>query len=534
MSDPAALEAPAVGIRQPTPRKLLLLVGVVVAVWAMVALPARATYGARVTADEPQYLLSALSLGEDLDLDISDEIRERAYTPFHRVTLDPQTEPNDDGREFSPHDPLLPAVLVVPMALGGWVAAKATLAVLAGVLAALLVWTAVERFGVGRRPATVVVLAFALSAPLTSYGTQVYPELPAALAVAVGIAALTGSMGARDRWALLAAVIALLWSSVKYGPVAVALVAVGAWTLWRRGDRRAVVGGAAVLVGAGLAYLLIHQVVYGGWTVYAAGDHFQEGGEFSVTGQSPDYLSRTQRLVGLLVDRGFGLVAWAPVYLAAIPALGALARRRPPQWPALVLPLAAGWANATWIALTMHGWWWPGRQTVVVLPCLVLATCWWVGELASSHSSGFAALSNSGAADRGPSSWLLRLAPAQRRQPSQTLVLGVIAGLGVLGMVLWGWLVVEVLQERLTLIIDFESTRNPLYRAWRLVLPDLRNETSLTPVLLTAWIVLLGALAGWGWRSVGGSAGGDEDAGAGEGTDAHWPAVDVQREGAVG
>ncbi len=43
-----------------------------------------------------------------------------------------------------------------------------------------------------------------------------------------------------------------------------------------------------------------------------------------------------------------------------------------------------------------------------------------------------------------------------------------IVGLGVLGMVLWGWLVVEVLQERLTLIIDFEATRNPLYRAWRL------------------------------------------------------------------
>jgi hypothetical protein len=101
-------------------------------------------------------------------------------------------------------------------------------------------------------------------------------------------------------------------------------------------------------------------------------------------------------------------------------------------------------------------------------------------------------------------------------------------------MVLWGWLMVEVLRERLTLIIDFEATRNPLYRAWRLVLPDLRNETSLTPVLLTGWIVLLAALAWWGWRTAADSAGGDEDAGAGEGADAHGPAVDVQREGAVG
>jgi hypothetical protein len=521
-------------------RRLLFVVGLVAAAWAMVALPARATYATRVTADEPQYLLSALGLGEDLDLDVSDEIRDRAYDPFHEVAIDPQTEATEDGREFSPHDPLLPVVLAVPMALGGWVAAKAMLAVLAGVLAALLVWVAVERLGVGRRPATVVVLAFALSAPLTSYGTQVYPELPAALTVTVGVGALTGPLERRGRWMLLAAVVALPWLSVKYAPVAVALVAVGAWTLWRRGDRREVVGGAAVLVGAGLVYLLVHQLVYGGWTVYAAGDHFQAGGEFSVTGRAPDYLSRTQRLVGLLVDRGFGLVAWAPVYLAAFPSLGALARRHPPQWPALVVPLAAGWANATWIALTMHGWWWPGRQTVVVLPCIVLVTAWWVGEL-SSPSSGFAALSNSGSADRGTTSWLLRLAPAQRRwpaeghrSPSQGLVLGVIAGLGVFGVVLWGWLVVEVLRERLTLIIDFEATRNPLYRAWRPALPDLRNETAFTPVLLTVWIVVLAALAWWGWRTAGDSAGGDEDAGAGEGADAGGPAVDVQREGAVG
>ena len=482
-------------------RRLLLVVGLVVAAWATVALPARATYAARVTADEPQYLLSALSLGEDLDLDVSDEIRDRAYDPFHEVAIDPQTEATEDGREFSPHDPLLPVVLAVPMALGGWVAAKAVLALLAGTLAALLLWIAVERFGLGRRPATVVVLAFALSAPLTSYGTQVYPELPAALAVTVAIAALTGPLERWGRWMLLAAVVALPWLSVKYAPVAVALVVVGAWTLWRRGDRREVVSGAAVLVGAGLVYLLVHQVVYGGWTVYAAGDHFQEGGEFSVTGQAPDYLSRTQRLVGLLVDRGFGLAAWAPVYLAAIPSLGALARRRPPPWPALVLPLAAGWANATWIALTMHGWWWPGRQTVVVLPCIVLVTCWWVQELV----------------------------PRQRRR-----VVGAIAGLGVLGVVLWGWLVVEVLRERLTLIIDFEATRNPLYRAWRLVLPDLRHETALSPVLLTLWIVALAGLAWWGWRTAGDSAGGDEDAGAGEGADADGPTVDVQREGAVG
>jgi hypothetical protein len=468
----------------------LVVVGLVVAAWAAVAIPAQATYGTRTTADEPQYLLSALSLAEDLDLDVSDEIAEARYEPFHRLELGRQTEPNADGREFSPHDPLLPVILAVPMAIGGWAAAKATLAVLAGVLAALLLWIAVERLGVGRRPATVVVLAFALSAPLVSYGTQVYPELPAALAVTVALAALTGPFGGRGRWTLLAAVVALPWLSVKYAPVALALVAVGAWLLWRRGDRAVLVRSAAVLGVAGLAYLLVHQLVYGGWTVYASGDHFQSTGEFSVTGVSPDYVGRTQRLAGLLVDRGFGLVAWAPVYLAALPALGALARRRPPHALALALPLAVGWANATWVALTMHGWWWPGRQTVVVLPCVVLAVAWWVG----------------------------RVAPR---------VVGAVAALGALGVVLWGWLVLEVRDLRLRLIVDFEATRDPLYRAWRNVLPDLRQGDEL---LLALWIVALAALAAWGWAS----AGGDEDAGAGEAADADRLAVDVQREGAVG
>lgn len=478
-----------------------------VAAWTAVALPARATYGARVTADEPQYLLSALSLAEDLDLDVSDEIRDRSYEPFHEITIDPQTEPDADGREVSPHDPLLPVLLAVPMAVGGWAGAKALLCVVAGALAAALVWVATRRFGVATGPATVVVLAFSLGAPLTAYGVQVYPELPAALAVTGAVAALTGPLDRRGRWLLVATVVALPWLSVKYAPVAAVLVAIGGWRVWQRCDRRALRGPAVGLALAGLAYLVVHRIVYGGWTAYASGDHFV-GGELTVVGSDPDYPGRSQRLLGLLVDRGFGLAAWAPVFLLAVPALAALLRRRPPGWDALVLPLAAGWATATWVALTMHGYWWPGRQTVVVLPCAVLAVAWWA---AGSRSGGTSA----------------RLGAHWCRQNGR---LGLVAGLGVAGMVLWGWVVVEVLRERLRLIIDFEQTRDPLYRAWRRVLPDLRVPTAATPWLMGAWGVVLAALAWWGWRS----AGRDEDAGAGERPDPDRTAVDLDGERAVG
>jgi len=438
-------------LRRPT--GTAVAVGLVVAAWAAIAIPARATVGARTTADEPQYLLSALSLARDGDLRIDDELAERAYLPFHEVDLPVQTVVRDDGSQVSPHDPLLPVILAVPMGIGGWAAAKGTLAVLAGALAALLVWTAHRRFSVPVGTAALTVLAFGVAAPLSAYGSQVYPELPAALAVTAAIAALTGRRRHVELAAFAAAVAALPWLGVKYVPVAVALVLVAVVAL--AGERRlrtaaVLVGGLAVMA---VVYLAAHRVLYGGWTVYASGDHFT-GGEATVMGTDPDRVGRTRRLAGLLLDRGFGLAAWMPGFLLAVPALTVLARRRPPGWLALVLPLAAGWATATWVALTMHGWWWPGRQVVVVVPCLVLAVAWWAGR-----------------------------APALRPW---------IAAAGVVGALEWGWLVVEVLLRRRTLIVDFEATADPLYRAWRTVLPDGRSPSLRDVVLLVGW---LGGLA---------------------------------------
>ena len=37
---------------------------------------------------------------------------------------------------------------------------------------------------------------------------------------------------------------------------------------------------------------------------------------------------------------------------------------------------------ATWVAVTMHGWWFPGRHVVHALPCAVLAIAWWLDRIA--------------------------------------------------------------------------------------------------------------------------------------------------------
>ena len=445
--------------------RAMLVVGVLAFLAAAAGIAVPATHGTRTTADEPQYLLTAISLAEDGDLDIADELAEGRWRPFHELPLPEQTEALADGRRLSPHDPLLPLLLAGPVAVGGWVGGKLAMAAMAGLLAALLVWTAVRRLGVPPGTAALAVAVVACSPPLAVYGSQVYPELPAALAVLAAAAALasTAAPGVRATLVVGVAVVGLPWLGVKYAPVATAIALVACWRLAREGRARRALALAGSLALAGVVFLVLHRWWYGGWTAYATGDHFVAG-ELSVVGTEPDYLGRGRRLLGLLVDRGFGLAAWQPAWLLAVPAVAALARRRPAGWAALALPLAAGWLVATFVALTMHGWWFAGRQVVVVLPLAALAVGWWAG-----------------------------------REGRRRLLLAVAGGVGVLAQL---WLVAEGAAGRVTWAVDFATTGNPLYRTWRLALPDYLAMSWWTWALHGAWLVALAA-----WAAVAAGAG---------------------------
>jgi hypothetical protein len=436
-------------------------VALVAAVAAAAGIPARATYGAQVTADEPQYLLTALSLGEDGDLNIADELADERWRAFHEADLPEQTRPLPGGRRVSPHDPLLPVLLALPMTAGGWVAAKGVLVVFAAILAALTAWVAVRRFAVAPAIALPIVAVFGASAPLAAYGNQVYPELPAAVCVMAAVVGLTRPLRAGALWLLGLAVVALPWLAIKYAPVAAALTLLAVLTLLRDGRRRAALVLCGLLVLAGAVYVAVHLAVWEGITAYGSGDHFV-GGEFTAVGSSPNYLGRSVRLIGLLVDREFGLAAWQPAWLLAVPAIALVWRRRPPQWQVLLVPLAAGWLNATFVALTMNGYWFPGRQTIVVLPLAVLAIC---------------------------------VAAQASRAAAWTAV-----GAGLLGLWSYGWLVYAGVRQELTWVVDFMTVRDPWYRAWSAVLPAYRFPATGVWLRHAAWIVVLAGAAVLGWR----------------------------------
>ena len=455
-------------------RRAAVLVGLAVAAWVAPAAWARATVGARTTADEPQYLMTALSLAEDHDLDVSDERAGGRYRAWHEAGLPLQEEVQPDGSRVSPHDPLLPALLAIPVALGGWLAAKLFLAVLTGTLAASMLWVAAARFDVPLKVAVVTVLGFGASAPLAVYGTQVYPEIAAALAVTVAIGAIAGEPTRKTIAASAVAVMALPWLSVKYAPVAAVLATLCLCRVLRvRGFRDASVLASMLAIAAAL-FAVAHVAWYGGLTPYAAGRHFTAG-EASVMGAGPDFVGRSTRLVGLLVDRSFGIAAWQPAYLLAVPALAALSRRRPPGWVLLVLPVAAGYLNASFAALTMHGWWFPGRQLVVVLPAMVIAVAW------------LAALSR--------------------------IVERVVAVSAALGASVFAWLTGQALTGDLRFVVSFDRLTHPIWRISRLVLPDYRELTGIDAVLHAVWIAALLFLLASGWRGAVGRAA-TEEAGA--------------------
>lgn len=439
----------------------LLAYGVLALVVALISaagIGARATYGAQTTADEPQYLLSALSLWEDGNLDISDEIDQQMYLPFHEVLLPQQTEILADGSQISPHDPLLPILLAAPMGIWGWAGAKAAMAVLAGLLAALVAWVSVNRFNVSTGPALVVAGIFALSPPMAIYATQIYPEIPAALLLLAGFAALLGKLDRRGQVVLALAVIGLPWLAVKYVPLAAVLAVVGLARMGR--PHRWQMAGVFAL--AGVIYLLAHQLIYGGFTAYASGDHFV-GGEFTAVGTGVDLWGRSTRLIGLIVDQGFGIGAWQPAYLLLPLAAGWALSRRQFRFNVALSLLGVGWLVATFVALTMHGWWFPGRQLVVVLPIAAVLLAVLVDRAQVAARSLFAMT-------------------------------------GLVGVVAFAFLVVEGLGERLTWVVDFGATANPFYRIITSVLPDYMAPTTATWILHGFWVFIALALAWAGWR----------------------------------
>jgi hypothetical protein len=331
----------------------------------------RASRGAEITGDEPFYLMSTRSLLDDGDLDLRNQFEQESYEEFfdHPTGLWQQSVPLDDGTILSPHNPGLSVLLMPGLAAGGLLGAQLQIVaiglatwVLAYVLTArltgtwLLSWLAT---------ATVAVTATAFI-----YASEIYPEIPAALALLIALLVVTRDRrtGAAGGLVVLATMTIMLWLGTKYAPLA-ALIAL--FALWRGTSNARL----AIVIGGGLSALLygwFHLHTFGGLTPYAVNIVYAGESTPEIVESHLNIPRRFYRLWGLLIDRRFGVARWAPVLLL-VP-LGVLwmtigdARHR------LVAALIGGQVLvASFVVITMMGWWFPGRTLATVFPLFPIA-----------------------------------------------------------------------------------------------------------------------------------------------------------------
>ena len=326
----------------------------------------RATRGASITGDEPFYLLTTQSLLADGDFDLTNQFEHRSYESFfdHPGGLWRQSVPQPDGDLLSPHNPGLSFLVIPGLGLGRLTGAQVQLMVL-GAATMALAFVLADRLTGHRALSWVAALGVGLSATAFIYSTEIYPEFPAALLLVLSLLLVTRkrTMGVADGLLLSALLTVMCWLGIKYAPLA--LLVAGYFLLKANRD------GRSALLTSGVAsagfYAWFHLQIFGSLSPYSVSAVYAGWNSAEILGGHIEWGERYYRLWGLFIDRRFGIGRWAPLLLVAVPGLALLAMAGWPHRLALGL-IIVQILIATFVAITMMGWWFPGRTLLTVLP----------------------------------------------------------------------------------------------------------------------------------------------------------------------
>jgi hypothetical protein len=296
--------------------------------------------------DEPYHLIILQSLARDHDLDLSNNL-DLEHHPYNRIYIGGFMQP-----------PVLAMLLLPGYLVDGRAGALALLALAGAGVIALLARRARE-LGCARSRVALLVTLLAVTLPLATYSTQIWVEVPGALAAAASVVLLASPRPRRGAIAALAA----LGSAVKLrlGLVLFPLTAVAWWParLHGREVRRAiaVVGGVTVL---GLAV---------SWATFGRPLGYRHLSSFI----PKDPRIPLHVIGGLLFDPAGGLAFSAPLLMLALGGAAALWRRGGAGERALLV------GGAVTLLALLHSFEWygggspPGRYLVPLLPAFALA-----------------------------------------------------------------------------------------------------------------------------------------------------------------
>lgn len=352
--------------------RALLAIGLFVFIWSLT------THGKYSdSGDEPNYLMIARSLVRDHDLDLANNYA----APDTLTPAGAHVRRARDGTLQSTHDIGLPLLLVPIDAVAERIAhapsdatlrrfrmprdlleySVVSLTMLACVCAAFT-WLAAALATITTHGRALAMTAlFAISPPVLTESFLIFPETVAlAVMCAVVWLLLTPQPRTPAIWLLALALGYLPWCHRKYSPLVLACVAV---ILWQRGDlvrtwtTRARIGLAAFAI-------LPHAAFYW-WTWHTWGNL---GGPQLIDATPLSIQGIPQGFAGLLLDRQYGLVADAPIYLAVMASWALIDRTRRP-WLVIVASVV--------LPMSAYAEWWagfspPARYLVPILPfCFV-------------------------------------------------------------------------------------------------------------------------------------------------------------------
>lgn len=266
-----------------------------------------------LSGDEPHYVLVTHSIVEDGDLEVLNNYLAEDYELFYLGKIGPHLARDTP---YSVHGIGLPILLVPGYAAFGIYGVIVTLALLGGLVVHGL-FRLCGQLGMSSEATTLTIVAFALTSPALFLSVSAYPELPAA-AVAVFTALQLASPRASSRdwhatlgFSLLAGT--LPFFHVKFLPLAGVLWLSLAYRLRSKRARIAILSGACL---SAVALMAFFYVTTGSLDPTAS------------YGRQRIFVSAIPvGMLGLLFDQEFGLLVYAPWYLAGLVGWVALLRR---------------------------------------------------------------------------------------------------------------------------------------------------------------------------------------------------------------
>ena len=278
--------------------------------------------------DEPHYLIITQSLLSDGDLRIEDNHRRREYAAYADGELKPDyLRRGRDGAIYSIHAPGVSALVLPAFWLAGYRGAVFTVVVLSA-LGLIVVWRSAVAVTGSAGAAAIATAGVGLSVPFFFQAFTIYPDGPAAVAVAAVVWLALVRPGA-PTWLSALVCGALLgvlpWLHTRYGAIASPLgLVVAGRLLWPHmqsvpwpSRMRALVAFALPALLSVVAWLMMFQAIYGTWDPRAPYGHATD----------MRWARIPHGVAGLLLDQQFGVLPNAPIYLLALGGFAALWRR---------------------------------------------------------------------------------------------------------------------------------------------------------------------------------------------------------------